>query len=321
LDGLQEILGANLTLLITITSGDTNAWGEVYESLFFTLLFRVTLPIFSLCCFYFAVRRYTGYLRAKGSKLALVCLLIEAITNLVRAVYCIIDPIFSQGILPWQVSRMLVGITVPWSLSTSLLIGLFWAESLDRVRAMDFLSRFKVHFIVLLVLFILLELFASVLSSFMLVFFRIPMIKAGAVLGVCMQLVVAFFFIVFGFKVLKMLSEDLEMIASDIERRRSRLKKMTRRILGSGIGMIMFASASVCLGTPLIQTPYGFVLLMFFMYSGLQITSVFQIFAFAKLSSGSVTVVPVTPRSNNYHHKPQFERKYYHRRLSSSQIK
>jgi len=294
LDGLQETLSANLTLLITITSGDTNAWGEVYESLFFTLLFRVTLPIFSLCCFYFAVRRYIIYLQAKGSKLALVCLLIEAITNLVRALYVIIDPIWSSGVLPWEVTRMLVAITVPWSLSTSLLIGLFWAESLGRVRTVQFLSRFKIHFILLLVLFILLELLAGIIHAFRIVLIRIPIIVVSALLGMSMTLVVAFLFLGFGYKVLKMLSQDVGMISIAVRRRKTSLRRMTRRIVGSGIGMLIFAAASFSVATPLIRTPHGFVLIMFSSFMGLQITSVFQIFAFSKPRSRSVSVVPRT---------------------------
>jgi len=294
MNGLQETLSSNLTLLITLTSGDTNPWGQVYESLMFTLLFRVILPIFSLCCFYFAVRRYISYLRVKGSKIALICLLIEAITNLVRAAYVIIDPVWSSGIFSWEVSRVLVAITVPWSLSTSLLIGLFWAESLGRVRTVKFLSRFKVHFIVLLVLFILLELFASFTHAFYFMFIRIPIVLVTALLGVCMQVVVALLFLVFGYKVLKTLSQHVGMISRSVTRRRTHLRRMTKRILGSGFGMIIFVAASICVGTRLIRSPYSFVLVMFSTYFGLQITSVFQIFAFSKPGSSSSSVSVAT---------------------------
>jgi len=189
IEQFQQTFIANLTLSMTITSGDTNAWGEMYESWIFTLMCLVILPIFALCCFY-ATKRFIGYWKLQRSaKLALFCLFVEAITNLVRAVYCIVDPFFSQNIFPWPVSRMLVFITVPWSLSTSLLIALFWAESLNQLTSVKigFLSRYKVRFFVILVLFILLELLGSIVTAFILTFIRIPIVFATVVFILCVH--------------------------------------------------------------------------------------------------------------------------------------
>jgi len=125
---LQQTLSANLTLTVTIINGDNNAWGDMFKSWIFTLVSRIILPVFALCCFYVATIRFIGYWKFEPSKLALFCLFVEAITNLVRAVYTIIDPFTSQNIFPFQVHRILLMITTPWSLGTSMLIALYWAE-------------------------------------------------------------------------------------------------------------------------------------------------------------------------------------------------
>jgi len=301
LNGLQETLSTNLTLSVTITSGDTNSWGDMFESWIFTFAFRAILPIFALCCCYFATMRFISYWTHKRSQIALVCLFIEAITNLERAMYCAIDPFTSQNIFSWQVSRMLMFVTIPWSLSTSLLIGLFWAESLARMTRIkhDFLTRYKVHFIVMLVLLILLELFASIVHAFRLPNIRIPIILAISLVGVCAQLVVALLFLITGFKVLRMLAYGLQMVgpSKDREIRLSRLRRMTNRIMGSGVGMIVFVVSAAFAGTSLIFRRAGYFLILFGIYMGLQITSILQIFAFSipQKSKSRVVAVHVQP--------------------------
>jgi len=284
-DRLQETLSTNLTLSITMTSGDTNAWGDMYQSWIIVILCRVLLPIFALCCCYFATRRFMTYWAFDGSKIALICLFIEAITNLMRALYCMIDPFWSQGILSWQASRMMVFITFPWSLSTSMLIGFVWAEAIAHATPMKggFLSRYKVHFIVILVLFILLELFSSIVHAFLLPL-RIRIVLATALLGICAQLLVAVLFLVYGVKVLRALSPNWGVVVNVTNSlvRARRLRRMTKRIVGSAVGMIIFVAASIPGGTRTFFTPYGFVLSLWGVYLGVQITSIFQIFAFSK---------------------------------------
>jgi len=253
------------------------------------------LPIFELCCFYFATKRGIGYWRfQRSSTFALVCLFVEAITNLVRAVYCIVDPFLSQNIFSFQVHRMLVTVTFPWSVGTSLLIALYWAESITRLTPVriGFLSRYKVHFIAILVLFILLELFGSIVHAFRLTFIRISIVFAVSTAGVCAQLLVALLFLYYGSKVLKFLRMDVELIATNTDMHRSRLRRMTNRIIVSGIGMIVFIVSAAFGGTSLFNTPYGYFSIFAGAYLGLQITSIMQIFAFVKPQSKSA-IVPV----------------------------
>jgi len=306
---LLQLTLTNLTLSITVTSGDTNEWGVIAQSWLFTVVCRVMLPIFALCCSYFAMTRFMSYWKFRRSTLPLVCLMIETITNLVRAVYCAIDPFLSQNIFPWQVSRMLVLITVPWSLSTSLLIGLCWAEALVNVTAIKagFLSRYTIHFITFLVLLILLELFASIVHAFRLVV-QIPIVVVISVLGPVAQLIVAFLFLIYGSKVLRILAKSVGTMAHRhlASKRKVELKRMTRRIFGSGVGMILFAVCSGLFGTPVVRSPYGSIFAYVGFYLGLQITSIFQIFAFSKPVSKASVVPEARRRSirNSVTHSP-----------------
>ena len=276
---LQQTLNTNLTLSITITSNDRNPWGELYQTWYYVLVTRALLPIFALCCCYFALDRYVIYKALGRSRIAIMCLAIEAITNLVRAVYCAIDPFVSQQIFPFPVHRILVFISVPWSLSTSMLIAFFWAEALAITTTIkgQLLSRFKPHFVGFLAMFILLELFSSIVHGFRLTFIRIPIILATALLGVCAQLVVAVLFFIYGFKVLKVLRRGIA-ISNEAQKRTAQMRRMTKRILGSGVGMIIVVISATLFGTPIFFTPYGRFLCYVSVYIGLQITSIFQIF-------------------------------------------
>jgi len=232
-----------------------------------------------------------------GSKIALICLFIEAITNAMRAIYCIIDPFWSNNVFSWQASRMMLFITVPWSLSTSMLIGFVWAEAIAHITPMKggFLSRYKVHFIVMLVFFILLELFSSIEHAYLLTFVRIPIILLAVVLGILEQLVVAVLFLVYGVKVLRVLSPNWEVVMSKSVVRTRHLRRMTKRIVGSAVGMIIFVVGSALTGTRVLFTPYGYLFCFWSIYMGLQITSIFQIFAFSKAPFKKSSAVVVAP--------------------------
>jgi len=279
---LKDTLSANLTLSVTITSVDESAWGEMYQSWLFTLC-RVVLTIFAVVCCYFATRRFFlyWYWPQKKAILPLFCLFIEAITNLLRAVYTAVDPFWSQNIMSFQVSRILAFITVPWSLSTSLMIGLFWAQLLTELTTINAgrLSRFKLHFIVLLVLFILLELLSSMVHAFKPTFIRIPIILFTTLMGVGMQVVVALLFLVHGYRVLRIITRGSVLLRTN-KRRASQLRKMTLRLVGSGVGMLLFAFCVAYAGSR-VFSPYVYLFSFYGIYLGLQITSIFQIFAFA----------------------------------------
>jgi len=281
----------------------------------FLIVVRVLLPMFAMCCCYFAVKRY---ILLKHSKLARICLLIEAITNLIRATYCAIDPITSQNIFSFQVQRLLTYVTVPWSLATSVLITLFWAESLSGTTTkIEFLSRFKVHFIVFLVLSIMLELFTSIVHAFRLSVVRIPIAEFAAVLGMCSQLVVALFFMTFGAKVIKLLRMGQKMSGNTSFSRRVHLTRMTKRLIGSGVGMTLFVLSALGTLTPLWFSPNGLFLIFAGMYFALQITSVFQIFAFILPPSKS-SIVPKTPTSKTHSQSKRHSWHFYAKQNKST---
>jgi len=245
------------------------------------------------------------YHSLKKSKLTQICLFIEALTNLVRAVYLFIDPFLSSNVFPFQAHRILVFVTIPWSISTSLLIALFWAEAVTRSTPVkiEFLQRFKVHFIVFLVVFVLLEQFASILHAFRLRFIRVPLVTFVALLGMCAQLFVALVFFVFGSRVLKILQRGISMVANVGEaiKQKSKLRKMTKRIIGSGVGMLIFVFAAAVAGSSIFDAPYGQFFSYAAAYTGLQITSIFQIVVFQTIPSKRSVVpqssVPVSSHS------------------------
>jgi len=256
---------------------------------------RVPYCVAHICSVLFLLRFQAlfGYWRLYPENLPLFCLFVEAITNLLQALYCIIDPFASQNIFSWQVSRILMFITGPWSLATSLLIALYWAETIAVVIPVriGFLTRYKAHFIAVLVLLVVVELFASIVHAFWLSFIRIPIIFATSMAAVCLQLFVALLFLCYS-KVLKLLRLDVKLIATNKQIHRNRVRKMTKRIFGSGIGMMILIICAAFAGTTLFNTPYGYLFIFAGIYMGLQITSIMQIFAFTKARTKSAIVQP-----------------------------
>jgi len=77
----------------------------------------------------------------------------------------------------------------------------------------------------------------------------------------------------------------------------NRLKRMTKRIIISGIGMIVTLISTAFVGTNLYNRPYGRFVIWVCFYMGAQLTSIMQIFAFTKPQPSKASVVPVHQES------------------------
>jgi len=123
----------------------------------------------------------------------------------------------------------------------------------------------------MLVFFVLLDVSASIVHAFRLSFIRIPIVLVAVIAGVSAQLFVALMFLFYGSKVLKFLRRDADLRGTHAQTQRhsNRLRKMTKRIIGSGIGMLVFIASAVGAGTNVFNTPYGFFVCISGLYLGM----------------------------------------------------
>jgi len=113
-------------------------------------------------------------------------------------------------------------------------------------------------------------------------------VLAGAFFVVTM-LIVAIIFIVSAIRLLKKLQFGLNLMAqSQLVRHKNRqVRRLTRRILISAIGMLIAVGGTVLVTTNFFRKPYGFLVTWMIITAGICITSLAQVMAF---------VVPKTAR-------------------------
>jgi len=149
--------------------------------------------------------------------------------------------------------------------------------------------------VIVLLTFIALELFASIVSAFYSELIDINIDAAAGIAGMLIQLIVGFVFLVYGSKILRIIRKGATLMKHQTVVNNTRLRRMTKRIMGSGVGMLIFVVCAALLGSPIFFTPYGFFFSITGLYFGLQITSIFQIFSFAKREGAKKSsVLPLT---------------------------
>jgi len=201
------------------------------------------------------------------------------------------------------VQRWFITNTVPWEFSTSIAIAFYWLETINRVKAWKkevgfmqqetvqrFLPKVKWLFVSLAVLLILLD-FINVVMLSQLSDIPVLVFQSYAIFGI-VEIIVAGFFIVAGFKILTILHKIQQK-----EKRMawwqylnpnipSKVQLMSIRIMISGMGMIMTGVSSFCASSDLFNIPNDYVLILFFMTFGMLVTSLTHVLAIAPTASG-----------------------------------
>lgn len=127
---LDQYAMPNTAVVVTINSGDYNAWENMYKTALWIIVWRVMFTGISLGIFVLASYRLWKWLQInpqKRSSLAMTCLAIEAIANLERGIVLAIDPLLSRRIIPSLPALMLMTISAPLGFATTIMIAVYWA--------------------------------------------------------------------------------------------------------------------------------------------------------------------------------------------------
>lgn len=254
---VQQIMNSvkkNGSIIVTISSGDHNVWAPLFRSTWF-ILFRVYMCALSAVGVYLASTRLfrwrSAHLRGVHvSRIAVVCLLIEGVSNLTRLVYFAIDPLFSGQIIPYLPSRILLTITGPLGFITTVLIALFWAQILkSRTFAGSFLTKMKWPFCILSLFLLALDVVVAIFNA-ELYFPETTVVQLAGGVFFISQLVIAVLFLVLAIRLLKRLSPGGRVNSEGYQRRSKYLRKFTWRILVSGVSNTIILLL-LCVPTPL----------------------------------------------------------------------
>ena len=115
-------------------SPDPNPWLKIQDALWFILLFRVGFASFTASTSILALYVWRKFVIIQnGFKLSLpqVTLILEIIANAERAVYCALDPFWSNGVLTRAVDTIMFSVSAPISISATILVATYWKLLVD----------------------------------------------------------------------------------------------------------------------------------------------------------------------------------------------
>jgi len=274
----KEILASGMNITVNITCDDPNPWVEAFTSVYYNIFFVGYLSIFSFVCFERALLRLVKFVSRLGCKfqIAQFTLFIHCLTNLIRLMIILVDPVHSRGILSWQFASIWHTITLPLGLMATLSLTLFWHETITRKlsnAAMTFLKKFQIPFIITCTIILLLDIGGSILRAMYFPFILISVIEIGLFNLIIISITI--FYFITGCKILKQLNKS-----KNVRRGKSRSANVTKLVVLSSVGNITVCIGSLLLGLDAFNTPFLYIGAWFVFHTGMLITSIIQILAF-----------------------------------------
>jgi len=266
-------------VIVNVTNNDHNYWSQVLGNQGFMVSFSVILGSIGLVCISLASYKLALLFLHYGVRSRLLVstvLIFDLIGNLVRFVYVSVDPLFSRAIYYFLGGQILITLSIPFTLASTLLISLYWREVTVRnnVRVLNFLLKLRWPFWGLVVPMLAIELTTSTLRGLGYPFFTVQLIDGAMYLIVSIFVTVLFLY--GGTRVLK----ALHMLPSST--RTKKISKTTKRLMMSAIFQIIFILMIIIGGiTPAMYiNGYSFYFIWFIAFLTLYGISFSQIIAF-----------------------------------------
>lgn len=299
LDGICNDYAQNGTqFLIELTAGDVNNW-ERYRRGAFITVFRIIGTPLSAGTAALALAKYALFVKHVGFQLSIpqIILLMHFMASLFRTIIIALDPIYAGLVFVGYQAHMTSTISMPSLFIATLLVALYWKESMDQTRVVvnKFLGKMRIPFILLSVVMILVELINSLLRAIRIGILGV-MSTLTAVLYIVILLTLSFIFFIVGVKVLNKLRQSDAM--SNISRRsasKSRLRRLTIFLIVSGSFNVFFIISWVLAAFDyFLYTPAGFHAFWTILYLSLILSTLTQVLAIRapRRPSGLTTVSP-----------------------------
>mmetsp|Transcript_26273 Transcript_26273/g.29249 ORF Transcript_26273/g.29249 Transcript_26273/m.29249 type:complete len:373 (+) Transcript_26273:375-1493(+) len=280
LDDLDEIFnGSYPSKNVTLVNGDDNPWWGI-NVVGFTF-FSIFIGFLAILAASMAIYKINNITTRTGTffSVPIFCLYVEAIANTVRAIYVVIDPLYSRRIFPKLIHDVLyVGLT-SLSLTTTVLIAFYWHDILNsstalRERHKYGTQRLLIPSIFIVSTFVVVEItggiilafldFGSIYLAYQLVLFLASLVSAG-------YLLVMGSIVVHRLNTVQAKSKIL-----------TRIKHITVQIMISSLCIFIYAITTIFTAFPSYRTPNGFFITWTIYWIALVITSLLQISAIRK---------------------------------------
>jgi len=328
---LLNLSDYNYTIIVNITNNDFNYWQEVLGSNAAMVPFSLILGLVTFCCTVVAFTKLVITIHNTDCSLSLgkFVLVLEVIGNLIRLIYVTVDPIFSRTTMNFVTGQIFITLSTPFTLSSTLLISLYWREVTLRsnVTAINFLKKFRWLFWGIFLPMLVMQITTSTLNAI-----GFPISVMVVIIGavyVIISVSVTILFIFGGLKVL----ESLNRFASPNKKAR-KLVTTTKRLMFSSIFQVSFALLVIigAVGGAFWTNPWSFYTLWFLIFLTLSGVSLTQILAFritsrhrgshangvihsSELSTSNTT--PPTNRTESKYHN--YSNCYYEQTKNSKQ--
>eukprot|EP00298_Acanthocystis_sp_HF-20_P014776 c20898_g1_i1.p1 GENE.c20898_g1_i1~~c20898_g1_i1.p1 ORF type:complete len:547 (+),score=166.66 c20898_g1_i1:6-1646(+) len=279
----------NHTVALT---NDPNPWQEMFQSVWFLLVFRIFLAAWCflafLCSSFFlhnvlkqkrkAPERRNSKSCTRNVTVGRVCLAIEAFCNLERFFYLAVDPVFSQQIMPYLASNVLLSNNVSGKVVANALMAFFLREVSEATYQLKFLIRFKVPCFILIISLVLLDIVQSILTGLFVKFSSVSFWTVKAIFFVFFDVLMGFWYLYERQRFINLRKSRDNVLSSSGGNKKTHFEKV---ILYSSVSMILFGLSLVLIAIPsLFGQPWGYFGIWFIVTTLLQFSSTFQFLLF-----------------------------------------
>jgi len=301
------------------TNTDINTWFAVWDTLWFLLFVRIGISLASGICILYCIKGFIRWHRAKTkygiktSPIALSCLFLQLLANLIRVVYFAVDPLMSERVYPWVLQTQLLTISIPIGLCATVLIVFYWAELMFAhfgASPITFVSKYKIPAFLTILLILGTNIVRVVLDVQ-----RRDTIAANTLLSVVYmvsQVILAISFVVLGRRLIKFLlmSNRSRPRSSKYRSGVNKLKRISLYVMCSACTMILsiLGFAFSLIGS-IFNNPLGMVLTFTIAYYFIIFTSLLEIFVFScpPIPSDQSKLIGVKPSTSSSMGSPQLQ--------------
>jgi len=213
-----------------------------------------------------------------------VCIALEIVAAVLRLVYTVVDPFWTFRIYNAFFGMVMMTISMPFSLSSGILLTFFWAETLkaSSIKAHPFIAEYKKS--ACLVIFVLFagEIISNVVRTKVPVKgkFNTVYLTQAFYIVTCIILVICY--LVCAHEITRRLSSG-----GTVKRKRY-IRNMNIRFALSTAGYIIFI-ISMAASIPVVSHPWGFKCVFNGMYLGLNIAGILQVYSLQPQGNHSST--------------------------------
>jgi len=263
-------------VVVKLSSFDENHWTTIFKHPGFGM-WRLILFSLAVYNFFTAIGKEALFIHRRKLEFNVVqiTLFVHIISNGIRSVVLFIDPIFSQGVILYEIATFVNTITFPLEVITSLLIAFYWFGLIDdsNIEVSSFLGNLNIPFAISGTVILLQEIIGGIIRVLNIGAGLQAIIFVNAILYLVIYVPATIFFFIIGFLVLNRTKELRDRLSK-------KLRRVTIRIMVSGIFLLLWLVPIVLTVTQfLFVTPESYVTIWFFLNFFLLLSTLIQLSA------------------------------------------